>query len=233
MKNIIVLSVFFGLTFLVVTNVIIAADITVSSNSVNTKVGNPTSQPPGGNFVFYCQWDPQWRSTCVIDKPRCTEAIWGGTTCTYKDTACGPTSMAMIMSSLGVPTKPTETGAAFVQNNAFTCEVGSNLSVVMQSSWFSDKGFMIGPGLIKPDGLDLSKAKEFLDNNYLIIGSLSRYIGGKFDHIVVIDKVDLTAGSFRFRDPNNCQQNGEEGSEVLKTNNSGLNWKFAIPIRKK
>lgn len=160
----------------------------VKSNISCTKVGNPTDEMPavckssGGRavpfpdgFVYYCQADPQYNDTCA-----------------YGWAICGPTSMAMIMSTLGYPINPKETDLVFNQLGARICgDEPSQMPVFLGSQWFAEKGFKAVP-LEMP--LDLNLAQDFLSQGYLILGSVT-------PHIFPIDAVNPAEGTVHLRDP--------------------------------
>lgn len=170
---------------------------TIKSNNACTKVGNPTETEPaqckvpsGGQavplpdgFVYYCQADPQYNDACA-----------------YGWAICGPTSMAMIMSTLGYQINPKETDLVFNQIGARAC--GDEVSYMprfLGSQWFADKGFK-SQELAMP--LDLNVAQDLLGQGYLILGSV-------LPHIFVIDAVNPADGTVHLRDPDKtCDPSG-------------------------
>jgi hypothetical protein len=211
----------------------------LKSNNACTKVGNPETSMPAvcsnqGNpqafpafsgsveVVYYCQGNTQWANSCSL-------GVAG----------CGPTSMAMIMSSFGVTMTPPELDREWGFRSCG--DVGSSLQQSLNSSWMKSKGFESGPGLIKGGYLDLELAKKFLDEKWLIIASSHAFPcancknpGTTVDHIFVVDGVDVNNAKVDIRDPNNCSYtdgNDENQGKRLK-NNTDFVWAYAHPIRR-
>jgi hypothetical protein len=101
------------------------------SSTLCTAVGhpdpsaNPCKQPISPtDFVFYCQADPKWHNACDI---------WYA--------GCGPSSLAMVASTFGVPVTPTEMDQAFRESGARVCgDVGSSLPTFFNSNWLQNHG---------------------------------------------------------------------------------------------
>lgn len=225
------------LTIVVVLSFIVTTKIyaqSVVSNIFCTEVGvtgapSPCS-PTKGGFVFYCQADPQWQSSgCSID-------IAG----------CGPTSLAMIVSTFGLAMNPNQMDSVFQQTGARACgDFGSSLGVFFKSRWLENNGFEVQSVNLLPSGfLDLNDAQKYLNpsSGYLIIGASNgktfpcppsgwcRVVGAKVDHIFVVDGVDPSANTMSVRDPLNCRDNNpqEIQANIIKANDFALNGAFAI-----
>lgn len=212
------------------------------SNVVCTKVGNPVAPTPaacinsspvtgGGGiagpdgFVFYCQGNTAWGSNCSLGSA-----------------GCGPSSLAMILSTFGVNMNPPQVDAEFRRNGWRGCgDVGSMLTTAIQSSWLKGLGFTTGPDLLLGNYLDASEAKKFLDEGYLIIASSAvfpcancRTPGATVNHIFVVDGIDTVARVVDIRDPNNCSYadgNDEDPNKRIKGITS-FPWLYAYPIKK-
>lgn len=182
MKNILL----FGLMilFFIHPNYLMAQE-SYKSSSVTTKVGNPSPSPslviqpnPGGGsgeFVYYCQKDARFNDSC-----------------SYEWAICGPTSLAMVMSSLGRIITPKEVDSIFVKSGWRACgDAPSYMTTALESQWLKDEGFK-STALAMP--LNLEQAKELLNNNFLIIASVR-------PHIFVIDDVNPSDGTVHLRDP--------------------------------
>lgn len=214
-----------------------------STSCVVTKVGNPKDPPPPlpancstsqggnssgssvgggssnytGNFIYYCQGDPRWANSCDLG-----------------DAGCGPTSLAMIMSSLGVTVTPPQVDSVF-QSSGWRagCGAGSDIYSAITSSWFKSQGFQLGPNLIAGDKPDLGKIQTYLNQGYLIIlnafnypckGCINQFT--PVGHILVVDGVDVAGNRMHTRDPNNCSwATGQEN------NSPSLAWTdFDVPV---
>lgn len=180
-----------------------------------TAVGKPTTPKPvcqsdtggsAGNFVYYCQGDPRWANTCDIG-----------------NAGCGPTSLAMIMSTFGVKLTPPEVDKAFNDNNFRACGFnGSDIYGAIKSTWFANNGFTVAQGnLVIGDKPDLAQMQTYLSQGYLLIVNADGYpckgCVDKFSpvgHIFVVDQVDVAGKRIHTRDPNNCSfSTGEENPD--------------------
>lgn len=174
----------------------IFAQQAVQSNKVITRVGNPSPSTTSSNkpsegdrgFVYYCQKDSRWNDSCA-----------------YEWAICGPTSVAMIISTLGnksgLNLNPKQVDLEFNKHNWRYCGDEPTLSMdsVLKSDWFKNMGFQAQP-LAMP--LNLNLANELLTNNYLILASVK-------PHIFVIDAVNPKEGTVHLRDPDKtCDPNG-------------------------
>ncbi len=135
-----------------------------------------TCYKPG--YVFYCQGDPRW-----------------GSTCSMASAACGPTTMAMILSAFGDTILPPDMDKIFQQRGWRSC--GDNPSYMQSAvqTLLPEMGYEYH-ALGVP--LNLSRAQEYLDAGYLIIGST-------FGHIFVIDGVNPANNTLSLRDPGRCE----------------------------
>ncbi|MBI2596412.1 hypothetical protein HYW46_06825 [Candidatus Daviesbacteria bacterium] len=226
--SIYILSVLISLTLLYGKNALVFAQTVVKGLPVTTKVGNPTEGAPGGGilpgptgFVYYCQGNTAWASTCSL-------GVAG----------CGPTSMAMVLSSFGVVKTPPEVDREW---GFRVCgDVGSSMEDALGSSWLANLGFDKGPN-IGQGSLNENLAKIFLEQGSLIIGSSHAFPCANckpgtttVDHIFVVDGIDVAAGTVSIRDPNNCSYadgNDENPAKVIHKINE-FTWAYAYPIKK-
>jgi hypothetical protein len=205
-----------------------------SSNQVCTQVGDTEEKSPcqgPGNLVYYCQGGPPWGDTCDLG-----------------EAGCGPSSLAMIISSFGVTMTPPQVDAVFRasdHNWRGGCNGLSDDESAINSPWFRDLGFSHGPELTGRDEhtsrvLDTQKAREYLANGYFILGSSQSFPCANckpgttvVSHIFVIDAVD-ESGNIRVRDPNNCNYMPGDGAEreIRTYKNGDFPWYYAIPIKK-
>lgn len=222
--TILVCAVFFSFSFPVQAQ-------TFKSAQFVTKVGDaPESEKPQakGNFVFYCQADPKWQNSCFMD-------IAG----------CGPTSMAMIVSSFGVDMNPVKMDELFrspTGGYARSCSAeGSREEVFIENKWLQNNGFAVQAIALNSNRtLNLEMAKKFIDSGYLILGSSTAYPcppggfcrGGTVNHLFTASDVDSTTNTISTRDPINCSPaNPQEIEANVKINNS-FPWLFAYAIKK-
>lgn len=135
-----------------------------------------TCYKPGN--VFYCQGDARW-----------------GSTCSMASAACGPTTMAMILSAFGDTILPPDMDKIFQQRGWRSC--GDNPSYMQSAvqTLLPEMGYEYH-ALGVP--LNLTRAQEYLDAGYLIIGST-------FGHIFVIDGVNPANNTLSLRDPGRCE----------------------------
>lgn len=192
-----------------------------SPNNPNTP-SSPSSSNP--NFVFYCQGNTAWKNTCLIG--------YAG---------CGPTSMAMVLSSFGLNMNPVTVDQIFQKNNWRGCgDSPSYMQLAIASSWLPSLGLKIGPNIAYNKILDLRQAKNYLDQGFLIIGSSDQYPCANctsaqlINHIFVVDGVNIGSSTVNIRDPNNCSYadgNDENPAKIIK-NVSSFSWLYAYPIGK-
>lgn len=132
-------------------------------------------------YVFYCQGDPRW-----------------GNTCSMASAACGPTTMAMILSAYGDTILPPDMDKMFQQRGWRACGDSPSYMQTAVQKLLPEMGYEYH-ALGVP--LNLGRAQEFLDAGYLIIGST-------FGHIFVIDGVNPQNNTVRLRDPGRCENAG-------------------------
>ncbi len=185
------------------------ASYQVESNTVQTKVGAPVIEP--NNFVLYCQSDPAWSNICGLG--------WAG---------CGPTTMAMILTYFDQPITPPEVDQIFQSRGSprwryCSEDSGSNM-VEAISTLLPERGFTVKL-LTGSTYLDLNQAKDYLNNKYLIIGSVKK-------HIFVVDGVDITNNTVHLQDPDvKCTQpNGYNAPAQLPW--QGYPWYYAYAVKK-
>lgn len=187
--------------------------------------------PPGPalpNFVYYCQGNTAWATTCTLGQA-----------------GCGPTTLAMVLSSFGIPNStPPEVDRIFNNNRWRVCGnyPTANMPGILSSSWLSGLGFDIGPNLVNNNVLNVTMAKDYLDQGYLIVGSSKAYPCANcrsaltVDHIFVVDAVDLTTNPAMvdIRDPNNCSYaDGDDENPAKRVKKvSDFPWYYAFPIKK-
>lgn len=185
---------------------------------------NNPNNPNRTNFVFYCQGNTAWKNNCSIG--------YAG---------CGPTSMAMVLSSFGLNMNPVATDQIFQKNNWRGCgDFPSYMQPTIVSSWLPSLGFKVGPNIAYNKILDLRQAKNYLDQGFLIIGSSAQFPCANcssaqlINHIFVVDGVDISSSTVSIRDPNNCSYadgNDENPAKIIK-NVSSFSWLYAYPIGK-
>lgn len=197
-----------------------------SSNQISPTPISPNSpnNPNRPNFVFYCQGNTAWKNHCSIG--------YAG---------CGPTSMAMVLSSFGLNMNPVATDKIFQQNGWRGCgDFPSYMQSAITSSLLPSLGLKAGPNIAYNKILDLRQAKNYLDQGFLIIGSSEQYPCANctsaqlINHIFVVDGVDINSSSVSIRDPNNCSYadgNDENPAKIFK-NVSSFSWFYAYPIGK-
>lgn len=174
------------------------------------------------NFVFYCQGNTASQQ------------------CSLGQSGCGPTSVAMVLSTFGIIQTPTQVDQVFQSNGWRSCGVSpSSLIAAIHSSWFNGLGFQTGPNLVTGSSFNITEAKRFLDQGYLIIGSSEEYpcvkcaSTGIISHIFVVDNVDINSSNVNIRDPNNCSYT--DGDDEYQTNRiksvTAFPWFYAYPVK--
>lgn len=184
--------------------------------AVPTPRGSPV---PPGNFVFYCQKDLKWSGTSYA----CETIGYAG---------CGPTSLAMVLSSFGLNYDPVQT-ASLISKYA-VCQGGTLMERILQDNGFlASIGLEAGRTLTNAGKLDLQRAKESINKGELIIGSSASFPSCGCGHIFVVQDVDLIAQTVLIRDPINCSNNGIEntGNRIYPANTPNWSWQYAYPVR--
>lgn len=154
-------------------------------------------------YVFYCQGDPRWASTCNMSAA-----------------GCGPATMAMIFSAYGDTITPFEMDRDIFQKRGWRA-CGNNPSSMETAiqTLLPENGYEY-KALGAP--LNLERAQEYLNAGYLIIGSTS-------NHIFVIDGVDITNQTLRLRDPGRCEnKDGVVRSASAPWNGEALYYSYAV-----
>ena len=137
--------VFITLLFFLHTTFVFAQ--TQESNAVATRVGNPVGiNSCGINKVFYSQADPLYQNSCDMT-----------------GSGCGPTSMAMILSSFGDTITPTAMDDVFRQRGWRGCGSGSTM-VTAITTYLPERGYTYVNLPISGGQLNLQKAKEYLQS---------------------------------------------------------------------
>ncbi len=215
----------------------IYAQQSVQSNKVITKVGDPTDPKPGigsrGDFVYYCQGNTAWQKSGYA----CSNLGQAG---------CGPTSMAMVLSTFKQVVTPPEMAGIFKTNGFDTCGDGSQMEKALQSQWLSNLGFVTDNRMLTSGSvgriLDLEVAKKVLDAGGLIIGSSAVFPCANcsqgvrtVNHIFVIDGVDLATNTVSIRDPNNCSygDGNDENPNKIVHRVDEFPWLYAYSIKPK
>lgn len=222
MKHLYYLIIFLSVVSLIIVSPVDAQ--TVQSNEVTTKVGNaPENERPGGpaNFVYYCQGDPKWSNICSLGKA-----------------GCGPTSLAMVISSYGVVMTPPQVDDQFRKSWRPSCGSGSDEVSAITSQWLSDLGFSHGPNIANGGVIDTAQLQNYLARGYLIIGSSKTFPCANcvsldvVDHIFVVQQYNPNSNMVYIRDPNNCNYgNGVENQDKRSHRVNGeFPWLYAYPI---
>lgn len=215
--------------------------VSVKSNNLCVKVGQTEAEKPSactlpvpaqtvipgaGGFVHYCQNNtPPWPP--------------GLSQCSLQSSGCGPTSLAMILSSFskncnGESCTPAVVDKIMAQNGQRLSDCNSaRADGVVQSSWFKNLGMQAGPSLLG-NGFDFETAKQRINEGYLIVGSATNAPSCNCNHIFVIQDVDPVSKSITVRDPV-CGQNNQEIDFSDKysnmVRNGTLGWLYAVPVK--
>lgn len=219
------------------------------SNMLCVAVGTPTTPKPdvcnqaasnftavrgAGLFVHYCQNNtPAWPT---------------GNGCNMAASGCGPTSLAMVMSTAnaicnGGTCDPAAVNKLMEDSRPTQRDASCNSVVnggALASAWFREAGMETAPavGGMGVNGFDFEAAKRAIDSGYLIIGSAENApsCGGGFgcNHIFVIQDVDPSRRTIHVRDPI-CGGGNQEVDYDDRYNNfiaqNKLRWLYAVPVR--
>ncbi|MBI4004604.1 C39 family peptidase [Candidatus Roizmanbacteria bacterium] len=177
------------------------------------------------NVVFYCQGDPQWQTRFDLGS-----------------NGCGPTSVAIVLNSFGVNKNPAEVANAMYPNY-FTGGL-SKMKPMLDNKRIPAPGFQIGPDLAQRGVLDTNRAKEYIQQGYLLIASSERFPctpygckPGKLtvNHIFVVDGISDDYQTVSIRDPSNCQYgkiNSIEDPNYRNRGTSSFDWFYAFPVKR-
>lgn len=195
------------------------------------------TQEDSSGFVYYCQMDPKWYS----GEPR---------NCTLGQNGCVPTSIAMIVSSLGKRMTPPQLTTSLINYRgiAFTdtgCSDGAEASNIVRSKWFEDNGFRVSSNLENNGKLNLNEAKKALEaggGRYILAGApdypcdaFTRCAAGKTSlaHEFVVTAIDTVKGTVTIRDPMSCNRDGSERRYDRERPANFVTWWHAYAIGKK
>ncbi|MBP9719580.1 MAG: N-acetylmuramoyl-L-alanine amidase, partial [Candidatus Levybacteria bacterium] len=181
------------------------------SNEVVTRVGNPAEENACGiDRVFYWQGDPKYQNICDM-----------------AGSGCGPSSMAMVLSSFGDTITPNQMDDVFRARNWRPCTEGSNMIQAIKT-YLPEKGYLYEAVPIAVGLLDLAAAKQYLDNGWLIIGSTA-------NHIFVVYGVDEATNEVLLMDPARHENvNGVRRPNEypwIRTDKE-RGWKYAYAVKK-
>ena len=174
-------------------------EIEVSSGKCSTGIccaRESNSRP--SNFVFYCQWRPNW-----------------GYQIAHK--GCVPTSIAMAMSSFGDTKWNPRTVAE--ANGCAGCYSGTGFSRFQ--NWIKSQGYSVSPNLALRNSFNVALARQYLARGYIIVAGANinshSYNGG---HEFVITSIDAS-GNASVLDPNFCRS-GERGQRTFNVSRIGF-----------
>ena len=238
-------------------NNVFAQSIQTVQTTVGTVAGGGEGGLAGGKVHFYCQYG-KVNSSGV----RTEFAFWNiqqgksfsdcniqtSNQCDIVGCGCGPTSIAMIMTTQGKPKTPTEVALGIHREGcggANSGLTGSEITAYV-TPFLKRNGFTITGNLVSGGNLNISAAKKYLDSGYIILGGgYVRFItGGRYflgGHAFVVSGYkDTPANSFDAYDPTFCSADHPGGVRPLyDVNNSNLNgnnnveqWIYAHAIKK-
>ena len=157
--------------------------VTTSSSTGSAALGTSTgiSGSTANNFPYYNQGDSKWGSIAY------------GKSGTIKSSGCGPSSMAMVLKSYGVNVTPKET-AEWSLNNGYRVE-GQG------TSWDFFKAIGDQNGLQTTQFTDIATAKQNLENNIPVIGSMKPGDFTKGGHFLVFSGINKDGTIVTVNDP--------------------------------
>ena len=201
-------------------------------SNLPTPSGNTSASPgatlaPGQKpiIVSYCQGASQWQFTPC------------GNLTSY---GCGPTSMAMLSSSLGIQETPSDIAKIFLQagvgdypsRNGALCSAfglkGTDPFASAAIPWVK-QNFQVAQNIGASSNFT-QQAKKYIDSGYLLYAGSTNWpgVGG---HQVMITDADPNADTITVRDPNCSSANGP--GERTVSGASGLRWYAVYPIKRK
>lgn len=245
----------------------IDASYAQSQQTVETAIGTVAPDGEGGSnagrVYFFCQYGAVNQRGVL--RSRCTWNIQPGTSgyCSYGNpppssnqcdiagTGCGPTSFAMIMSTLGDRQTPTQ--VALASNKYAGCGGqygGTDWNDIWYKlrPWMERKGFTITGNLVSGGKINAEAARRYLDRGYLIVGgAYVRYMrmegwGSTYEgHAFVVSGYNISnPNTFEGYDPTFCEGDGFGGFRTYSDVNNPENpkrdgvksWIFATAIKK-
>ncbi len=192
-----------------------------------------SSTPPGSGCKasptnkFYCQWGQSYSSRRFDSG-------------TIASTGCGPTSLAMIMSSYCDTHGPAEIAADF-DTNGWSNLPGSGRTgtsfwtfSTQKDNWFKSLGYEDPHVNLKSgsQSINYTQAKSYLSNGYLLFaGAYWPPING--GHSFVVDDVRINSSGgvdIHVRDPNGCTSLSNE-FKWYSAYLGGTGWYWLVPVR--
>ena len=257
------LTLFIGLIFGLFLNLPPKASAQFNQQTIETAIGNVISGGSGyseGDVKFYCQYGAvnskgRLSSLCSWNDPSKT-CFWTSdpspTQCDIAGTGCGPTSIAMIMTTLGPKQSPLAVAMASDRRagcgGVYQGTSGDDIERYL-SPWIQKQGYTITRNLVSGGRLDTNLARNFLSKGYLIVGggdvrymTSSGYTSKYSGHAFVISNTmgSPNEDSFVVYDPTFCEAEGIGGlRKLIDVNNFSAGgkdtvraWYFAYAIKK-
>ncbi len=204
----------------------VALDFASMETDVNPDGGFDIVGTPNDGFRntwMYKQAAPQWRNVAYGDKQLCPggKDPGGNPDCcsSYAYSACGPTSLAMVLRTQGVATSPVDAGAFATEIGARKCNQGTTEELFKRvgDRWDNFEGKAVTPD----QALKILKAKTVIP----IIASTPRISGcyKKGGHWIVLTGVD-EQGLIRVNDSGTgkCFENRDAGDGFSGAKGAGL-----------
>ena len=187
--------------------------LAVKSNCVITKVGDPAGQPAipaecleeqagggpvagSGKVPLYKQWDPRWAYKSYGCGNNMSEA------------ACGPTSLAMVMSYYtGREILPPETADVSMSHGWRLCGIGT--------AWAAMTGMPTLPQYnLHSKSISWNEAKKYLEKGMSIIQSQGEGYFTSGGHFIVITGVSSDGKTFYINDPDGRHRTSATESQI-------------------
>lgn len=171
-----------------------------------------------GDFKYFCQGNPSpWANYPYA----CETMAYAG---------CGPTSMAMILSSLGKNLNPQDVAKVFTANGWYVCGAGSAMGkALLDPRWLPFLDIAVGQNIVSNGAINLQAAQDAIRSGGYIIASSSNFPSCNCGHIVVIDSVNPVSGTVHVQDPICKFQNTPN---IYSANPSGWRWNYAYPMNR-
>lgn len=171
--------------------------------------------PPANDSHFYCQYGPVDSQGILKDYRG-----WNTNSCDIYYNGCGPTSLAMILSSFGDTYTPTQVG---ITNHMGCTGAGTRAQLDGAINWVVQKGY-VKEDLHVYGKLDTNTVKKYTSRGYLVIAGACMTVGwsadtsstplhGPIGHSIVIKNVNDN-GTLQVLDPTFCSP-GNHGVRTL------------------
>lgn len=190
----------------------------------------PAPGPRPEGFVYYCQYGGVNANGGLISSQR---GKWDYGSCSIQGSGCGPTSVAMILSTYGSAFTPTAISKDW---GGIGCSEKTQMQthdVTDMDAWLDQRGFRLGAEMFsydEPHIIFLNRVEKFFSDNagknyYIVAGAPVKIntnsgLVGPWGHWFVITGIDPATKDLFVMDPTFCEGDHIGGARKLRDVNN-------------